>query len=114
MWRLHRWSCGHCEQHLPSGLALDSTGTKLYISEAYVSQYNGISRISVVDLNAGTISAMAGLRSSQWMSGFSGDGGDALAAKINPAQVGVDDQNRLLIPDAVSYHNILSRACSAT
>lgn len=81
----------------PTGLALDATGTMLYISEVTTSAPL-VNRVSVVNLTAGTITTFAGTGTG----GFSGDGGPATSAQVSsPQQLRLDRQGRLLIPDQV-------------
>lgn len=76
----------------PTGLALDSTMTQLYISS--------FARVSVVNLTSGRIfTAVANISLGR---GYSGDGGPATLAQLNlPLQMTTDSQGRLYIADQV-------------
>ena len=76
------------ELYGPTGLAVDSAGN-LYIADTQNQ------RIQMLDAG-GTISTIAG----NGASGFSGDGGDALAAELNmPSAVAVDSSGNIYIAD---------------
>ncbi|MFD0712153.1 S-layer homology domain-containing protein [Paenibacillus sp. GCM10027626] len=75
----------------PHGVAVDSSGN------LYIADYEN-SRIRKVDAS-GTISTVAGTGSA----GYSGDGGNALSAKLNhPMGVAVDNSGNLYISDMVN------------
>lgn len=77
------------------GLALDAAHTKLYISEGGA----GINRVSVVDLDTGNISKVAG---NTVILPNMGDGGPATSATLyNPKHITVDKQGRVFIADQV-------------
>ena len=75
--------------HAPSGLATDNTGN-LFIADS------GNDRIRRVD-PSGTITTVAGTGET----GFSGDGGPAVAARLNnPTGIAVDSASNLFIADS--------------
>lgn len=78
--------------NLPQGLALDVSGTVLYVADS------ANQRIRRIDLSSGKISTLAGNGST----GFSGDGGKANLAKLfSPLDVAIDSaQQRLYIADS--------------
>jgi len=77
---------------LPSGLALDSTGTSLYIADGDLIH----TVIDRLDLTAGLIHILAG----NGNPGFIGDGGMPLAAEFNsPTAVAVDSANNVYVAD---------------
>jgi hypothetical protein len=108
----------------PSGVALDATGKFLYIADAN----NGVVRM--VDLNAGTISTVAGSvgpcrggveiamppnGALSWQLGYcySGDGGPATSASLgNPSSVALDPAGNLFIAD--SGNNLILEVTKAT
>jgi len=74
----------------PEGVALDNTGTNLYIAD------RGNNRIRVVSLTAFTITTFAGTGAS----GSGGDGGPALAAQFSlPLGVGTDPNGNVYVAD---------------
>ena len=83
--------------NLPAGVAVDGSGN-LYISDW------GNHRIRKVDAE-GVISTVAGSgRSGFGMGGYSGDGGVAVAARLNtPIGVAVDGSGNLYIADSNNY-----------
>jgi sugar lactone lactonase YvrE len=77
--------------HFPTGLATDARGN-LFIAD--------VGRIRMVT-PAGTISTVAGTG----QAGFTGDGGPAVAAQVDPWDVVVDDAGRLYITDP-DHHRV--------
>jgi hypothetical protein len=76
----------------PAGIALDASGN-LYIADT------GNNRVRKVSVN-GTITTVAGTG----VSGFSGDTGPAISAKLNsPSAVAVDAAGNLYIADGANY-----------
>ena len=78
----------------PSGIAVNSSGTVIYISDASV----GV--IRKIDLSASTINLVAG---QYYEYGFQGDGGHAGSSLLwSPYGLAVDSSNNLLICDSIN------------
>jgi trimeric autotransporter adhesin len=87
--------------HCPYALAVDSVGN-LFVVE------NGTFRVRKSDATSGAIRTIAGTGNS----GFSGDGGPATQADINPTSVAVDGHGNLYISDTEA--NRIRRVDSTT
>ena len=79
----------------PQGVALDGSGN-LYIADR---SNHRIRKVTATGMDAGDISTVAGT----WLSGFSGDGGEATSAQLHsPRGVALDGSGNLYIAD---YNN---------
>jgi sugar lactone lactonase YvrE len=95
-------SATSAELFWPTGLALDSTGSNLYIADT---ENN---RIREVDLSTGIISTVAG----NGTAGYTGDGSSATAAELNnPTGVAVDTSGNLYIAD--TYNSVIRKVTTA-
>ena len=89
----------------PMGMAFDSINQYLYIAD------NGNNRVLQVNMNTGIANKVAGNGQGCAVGAptgaLAGDGGPALYASVCPTNVGLDDQNNLVIVD--SGHNAIRR-----
>jgi FG-GAP-like repeat/IPT/TIG domain len=85
---------------LIQGLSLDTSNQFLYFSNPFDNSKSKSNRIRSIDLNTGIISIAAGIDSL----GYSGDGGDALLAKLYfPSSIAIGKNNKLYFVDAGKY-----------
>src|SRR4029077_16447203 len=79
----------------PWGIAVNSTGTTIYLSET-----NGSHRIRAISTSTGIIQTIAGSATAS----FSGDGGAAVSATFSsPGPLSLDSFNNLYVADMYNY-----------